>query len=56
MNPGGFLALAFGEVRENDRSPKFAKRYEGKGKRWSWNRGGRKSVVVKLITDEAETP
>jgi hypothetical protein len=56
MNPGGFLALAFGEVHENYRSPEFAKRYEGKGQKVELEPGGRKSVVVKLITDEAETP
>jgi hypothetical protein len=56
MNPGGFLVLAFEEMRENYRSPEFAKRYEGKGQRVELEQGGRKSVVVKLITEEAETP
>jgi Carboxypeptidase regulatory-like domain len=56
MNPGGFLVLAFEEMRENYRSPEFAKRYEGKGQKVELEPGGRKSVVVKLITEEAETP
>ena len=56
MNPGGFLALAFGEVHENYRSPEFAKRYEGKGQKVELEKGGRKGVVVKPITEEAETP
>ena len=56
MNPGGFLVLAFEEMRENYRLPEFAKRYEGKGQKVELEQGGRKSVVVKLITQEAERP
>ena len=56
MNPGGFLVLAFEEMRENYRLPEFAKRYEGKGQKVELEQGGRKSVVVKLITEEAERP
>jgi hypothetical protein len=56
MNPGDFLVLAFEEMRENYRLPEFAKRYEGKGQKLELEQGGRKSVVVKLITEEAEKP
>ena len=56
MNPGGFQVLAFEEMRENYRLPEFAKRYEGKGQKLELEQGGRKSVVVKLITQEAERP
>jgi hypothetical protein len=56
MNPGGFLVLAFEEMRENYRLPEFAKRYEGKGQKVELQQGGRKSVVVKLITEEVEKP
>lgn len=56
MNPGGFQVLAFQEMRENYRLPEFAKRDEGKGQKVELEQGGRKSVVVKLITQEAERP
>jgi Carboxypeptidase regulatory-like domain len=52
MNPGGFLVLAFEQMRENFRSPEFAKKYEGKGEKVELEEGGKKSVVLKLITDE----
>jgi Carboxypeptidase regulatory-like domain len=54
MNPGGFLVLAFEEMRENYRLPAFAKKYEGKGQKVELEEGGRKSVVLKLITQEGE--
>jgi hypothetical protein len=33
------------------RTPEFAKEYEGKGKKVELDEGGKKSVVVKLITE-----
>jgi len=56
MNPGGFLVLAFEEMHQNFRSPEFAKKYEGKGEKVELEEGGRKSVVLKLITEEDEKP
>ena len=56
MNPGSFLVLAFEEMRENYRLPAFAKKYEGKGQKVELEQGGRKSVVLKLITEEGERP
>ena len=56
MNPGGFLVLAFEEMRENYRFPEFAKRQEGRGQKVDLEQGGRKSVAVDLITEEAEKP
>lgn len=56
MNPGRFLVLAFEEMRENYRLPEFAKKYEGKGQNVELEEGGRKSVVLKLITEEGERP
>gem|GEM_PF-582830 len=56
MNPGRFLVLAFEEMRENYRLPEFAKKYEGKGQKVELEEGERKSVVLKLITEEGERP
>lgn len=56
MNPGSFLVLAFEEMRENYRSPEFAKKYEGKGQKVELEEGGKKSVTVKLITEEGKGP
>jgi hypothetical protein len=56
MNPGGFLVLAFEEMRENYRLPEFAKKYEGKGQKVKLEAGERKTIVLKLITEEREKP
>jgi protocatechuate 3,4-dioxygenase beta subunit len=56
LNPGGFLVFAFEEMHENFRSPEFAKKYEGKGEKVELEEGRRKSVVLKLITEEDEKP
>lgn len=37
---------------ENFRSAEFAKKYEGKEGKVELKEGGKKSVVLKLITDE----
>jgi len=50
LNPGEFLVLAFDEMQENYRTPEFAKKYEGKGEKVELEEGGKKSVVLKLIT------
>jgi Carboxypeptidase regulatory-like domain len=54
MNPGKFIVLAFEEMQGNYRTPEFAKKYEGKGEKVELDEGGKKSVVVKLITDESD--
>jgi Carboxypeptidase regulatory-like domain len=51
MNPGEFMVLAFEELQGNYRAPEFAKKYEGKGEKVVLEEGGKKSVVVKLITE-----
>jgi hypothetical protein len=51
MNPGEFMVLAFEELQGNYRAPEFAKKYEGKGEKVVLDEGGKKSVVVKLITE-----
>jgi hypothetical protein len=51
MNPGEFMVLAFEELQGDYRSPKFAKEYEGKGKKVELDEGGKESVVVNLITE-----
>lgn len=51
MNPGKFMVLAFEELQGNYRAPEFAKKYEGKGEIVELDEGGKKSVVVKLITE-----
>jgi hypothetical protein len=37
-------------------SPEFAKKYEGKGEKVELEEAGQKTVVVKLITEEANAP
>jgi len=51
MNPGEFMVLAFEELQGNYRAPEFAKKYEGKGEKVELDEGGKKSMVVKLITE-----
>jgi hypothetical protein len=51
MNPGEFMVLAFEELQGDYRTSEFAKKYEGKGKKVELDEGGKKSVVVKLITE-----
>jgi 5-hydroxyisourate hydrolase-like protein (transthyretin family) len=52
MNPGTFLVLAFEDMPGNYRAPDFAKQYDGKGQTVELEEGAKKSVVVKLVTDE----
>lgn len=52
MNPGEFLVLAFEEIQEDYRTPEFVKQYEGNAEKVELEEGGRKSVVLKLITEE----
>ena len=54
INPGEFLVLAFEEMQEDYRTPEFVKKYEGKGEKMELEEGGKKNVVLKLITEEAE--
>jgi protocatechuate 3,4-dioxygenase beta subunit len=54
MNPGEFVVLAFEQMSGSYRTPEFAKKYEGKGEKVKLEEGAKKSVVVKLITDDGE--
>jgi hypothetical protein len=54
MNPGEFLVLALEEMREDYRTPEFVKKYEGNGEKVELEEGGKKSVVLKLITEEGD--
>jgi hypothetical protein len=56
MNPGAFVVLAFEDRPENYRSAEFARKYEGKGEKVELEEGGKKGVVVKLITEEGNGP
>jgi Carboxypeptidase regulatory-like domain len=56
MNPGVFMVLAFEEMGGNYRAPEFAKKYEGKGEKVELEEGSKKSVVLKLITEEGNEP
>ena len=52
MNPGEFLVLAFEEMQQDYRSPRFAKKYESKGQKIQLDEGARKNVTLTLITEE----
>lgn len=54
MNPGEFLVLAFEEMQEDYHTPEFVKKYEGNGEKLELEEGGKKSVVLKLITEEGD--
>lgn len=56
MNPGEFVVLAFEEIQGDYRAPGFAKKYGGKGEKVELEEGGKKNVVVKLITEEGKGP
>ncbi len=56
MNPGEFIVFAFDELQGNYRAPEFAKKYEGKGEKVELDEGGKKSVILKLITEEGNGP
>ena len=56
MNPGVFMVLAFEEMEGNYRAREFAKKYEGKGEKVELDEGSKKSVVLKLITEEGNEP
>src|SRR5262249_27161746 len=52
MNPGEFLVLAFEEMQEDYNTSEVVRKYERKGERVSLEEGLKKSVVLKLITEE----
>jgi hypothetical protein len=56
LNPGEFVVLAFEEMQGNYRAPEFAKKYGGKGEKVQLDEGGKRRVVVKLITEEGNGP
>jgi hypothetical protein len=43
MNPGEFLVLAFEEMQQDYHTAEFLKKYEKKGKKWSWMRAERRA-------------
>jgi hypothetical protein len=54
MNPGEFLVMAFEEPPGDYRAAEFVKKYEGKGQKVELEEGGKKSVFLKVITEEDE--
>ena len=53
INPGDFTVLAFDEMQPDYRSPEFAKKYESKGEKVQLEESQKKTVTLKLITDDA---
>jgi len=56
LNPGKYAVLAFEELQEDVRQPGFLKSYEKRGEIVQLDEGTRKSVVLKLITNDGEAP
>lgn len=52
LNPGQFAVLAFDEVPGDHRSPDFARKYATEGEKVQLDESSRKTVVLKLITDQ----
>jgi hypothetical protein len=50
------VVLAFEEVQGNYRTAEFAKKYEGKGEKVELEEGGKKSVVLRLVTEDSNRP
>jgi hypothetical protein len=56
LNPGKYTVLAFEELQEDVRAPEFRKTYADHGESVELDEGARKSVVLRLITPDAEAP
>jgi len=56
LNPGKYTVLAFEELQDDFRQPEFLKTYENRGEKVELDKGARKSVVLKLIPDDAQAP
>jgi hypothetical protein len=56
MKPGEFMVLAFEELQGDYRATEFAKNYERKWEKVKLDEGGKKSVIVKLITEDDKRP
>jgi hypothetical protein len=55
LSAGKYSVLAFEELQEDVRQPEFLKLYEKRGETIELEEGARKSVVLKVIPDDAET-
>ncbi len=53
LNPGKYTVLAFDELQEDVRQPEFLKAYETRGEIVQLEAGDRKTVVLKLISNDA---
>lgn len=51
ISPGQFQVLAFAQLHEDSRTEEFAKKYQGKGEKVDLDEGGKKSVVLKLVSE-----
>jgi hypothetical protein len=56
LNPGKYTLLAFDELQDDVRQTEFLKTYKTRGEIVELDEGGRKSVVLKLITNDGEAP
>jgi protocatechuate 3,4-dioxygenase beta subunit len=56
LNPGKYTVFAFEELQEDFRQPEFLKSYETRGQVVELDKGTRKSVVLKLISNDAQAP
>jgi len=53
LNPGKYTVLAFDELQEDLRQPEFLKAYETRGEIVQLEAGDRKTVILKLISNDA---
>ena len=56
LNSGKYTVFAFEELQEDFRQPEFLKSYETRGQVVELDKGTRKSVVLKLISSDAQAP
>ena len=56
LNAGSFVVLAFEESSENIRQPEFLTRHRSQGEKVDVEEGARKTVTVKIIPAESDTP
>ena len=53
LSAGKYSVLAFEELQEDVRQPEFLKLHEGRGEVIELEEGARKTVVLKVIPDDA---
>jgi Carboxypeptidase regulatory-like domain len=56
LNPGKYTVFALEELQEDFRQPEFLKSYETRGQVVELDKGTRKSVVLKLISNDPQSP